>query len=346
VAGPADASLPARSDVDAVDDGRVLLVTGSAPLRQWWYPIAFAADIAPGPCARELLGEPIVVWRSAGAVRAAMDRCPHRWARLSAGTVLDDGTLACSYHGWRFDPAGRAALIPALGPGATVPGRACLDMRAAREAYGLVWVCLGSRPPRGGIPDLPEWGAEGWRTITVGAVPYQTAAPVVIDNNVDATHVAFVHRATFGADQDPRIEVASVERTELGLRQSSAMPVANRPGDADGTVRASVTEIWPPFVQISRFRFPDRLVHILFKACCPRRDGATDVFLTVIRNDTEADVAASEIVDFERRVEEEDARVLATVPPEFPLEATAQVHLRHDRAGVELRRLYARLVGG
>ena len=85
-------------------------------------------------------------------------------------------------------------------------------------------------------------------------------------------------------------------------------------------------------------------MHILFKACCPRQDAATDVFVTVIRNDSQADTAADEIIDFERRVEDEDARVLATVPPEFPLDVTAQVHLRHDRAGMELRRLYAQLL--
>jgi hypothetical protein len=257
--------------------------------------------------------------------------------------VLDDGTIECPYHGWRFAPSGRAAVIPQIEPGAALPSRACLDLLAVREEYGIVWVCPES-PPRGGIPDLPEWGAEGWRAIPVGPISYPCAAPVVVDNNLDAAHVAFVHRATFGAGQDPRIEVASVERTPFGLRQSSALPVANRPGSDDRTVRASVTEIWPPFVQISRFRFPDRLVHILFKACCPRQDAATDVFLTVLRNDTEADAAADEIVDFEQRVEQEDADMLAAVPAGLPLDVTAQVHLRHDRAGIELRRLYADLL--
>jgi phenylpropionate dioxygenase-like ring-hydroxylating dioxygenase large terminal subunit len=322
----------------------VLLVTEAAALRSWWYPVAFVSDVSTGPRAQELLGDAIVVWRSADGVRVAKDRCPHRWAQLSRGRVLNDGTLECPYHGWRFQPEGKAAVIPQLGSGAALPQRACLDMLAVHEAYGLVWVCLETTA-RGGIPELPEWEAEGCRALPVGVIPYRCAAPVVIDNNLDAAHVAFVHQATFGARQDPRIDVASIQRTEFGLRQSSIVPVANRPGSADPTVRTSVTEIWQPFVQISRFLFPDGLAHILFKACCPRSDSTTDVFVTVIRNDTETDAAADEITDFERRVEDEDARVLATVPPEFPLDVTAQVHLRHDRASIELRRIYAHLLG-
>jgi nitrite reductase/ring-hydroxylating ferredoxin subunit len=312
-------------------------------LRSWWYPVAFASDVSADPRAQEVLGEAIVVWRSADGIRVARDRCPHRWAQLSRGRVLDDGTLECPYHGWRFDSRGRAAVIPQLRSDAAVPSRACLAMLPVREAYGLVWACPGNEP-RGGIPELPEWGAEGWRIIPVGAISYRCAAPVVIDNNLDAAHIAFVHQTSFGAGQDPRIEAATVERTDFGLRQTGVVPVANRPGDDAGTLRASVTEIWPPFVQISRLRFPDGLVHILFKACCPRQDAATDVFLTVLRNDSEADASADGIIDFERRVEHEDARVLVTVPAEFPLDATAQVHLRHDRTSIELRRLYTRLL--
>lgn len=39
--------------------------------------------------------------------------CGHRLAPLSQGRIEpSDGTLQCSYHGWRFLGTGRAASIP------------------------------------------------------------------------------------------------------------------------------------------------------------------------------------------------------------------------------------------
>jgi len=49
-----------------------------------------------------LLGDNYVLWRGPeGSLVAAPDRCPHRQAPLSAGSVRD-GCLTCVYHGWVF----------------------------------------------------------------------------------------------------------------------------------------------------------------------------------------------------------------------------------------------------
>lgn len=53
-----------------------------------------------------VLGTELVVWRDGeGQWRVFDDACPHRKVALSEGRVEDDGTLACAYHGWRFDGA-------------------------------------------------------------------------------------------------------------------------------------------------------------------------------------------------------------------------------------------------
>jgi phenylpropionate dioxygenase-like ring-hydroxylating dioxygenase large terminal subunit len=104
-----------------------------------WYPVSLAVDLAPGEVTgTRLLGHDIVLWRdAAGQPHAWEDRCPHRGMRLSFGFVRD-GRLACLYHGWRYDSAGRCRAIPAhpeLSPPATirVPRHACA------EACGLIW---------------------------------------------------------------------------------------------------------------------------------------------------------------------------------------------------------------
>ena len=79
------------------------------------------------PARIEVDDEPYVVARVGGSVLVARDRCPHRGAPLSAGMV-EDGCLVCPYHGWRFGADGKVVEIPALGPGASLPPRAKLDL--------------------------------------------------------------------------------------------------------------------------------------------------------------------------------------------------------------------------
>eukprot|EP00803_Ostreobium_quekettii_P002806 evm.model.scf_4148.1 EVM.evm.TU.scf_4148.1 scf_4148:1158-1754(-) len=76
-----------------------------------WYPVApltwleeaqgdgFESGL-PEVQRMAILGRDIVVWKDGeGAWRAVEDRCPHRLAALSLGSVQEDGTLACRYHG-------------------------------------------------------------------------------------------------------------------------------------------------------------------------------------------------------------------------------------------------------
>lgn len=48
-------------------------------------------------------GKPICLVRHGNDVSAFLDECPHQGMPLSAGEVLEDGTLECAWHGARFD---------------------------------------------------------------------------------------------------------------------------------------------------------------------------------------------------------------------------------------------------
>jgi hypothetical protein len=55
-------------------------------LRGYWCAVAQSRDVAPGMLTVTVLGEPLVLWRTAdGALTAARDRCPHWAAPLSLG---------------------------------------------------------------------------------------------------------------------------------------------------------------------------------------------------------------------------------------------------------------------
>jgi phenylpropionate dioxygenase-like ring-hydroxylating dioxygenase large terminal subunit len=100
-------------------------------------------------------GEPWAVARLDGQLAAFADQCPHRLAPLSAGSVTVSpasgaARLACGYHGWQYDAAGRCDLIPSLGRAGEISKRARLRPAfGVTEAYGLVWLAPESPPARG-----------------------------------------------------------------------------------------------------------------------------------------------------------------------------------------------------
>jgi nitrite reductase/ring-hydroxylating ferredoxin subunit len=319
-----------------------MLLTREPALRRYWYPVTFTRSLDAGPLPRTVLGEDIVVWQTSEGVRAAVDRCPHRDAKLSKGWI-DGDRLVCPYHGWEFGGDGRLARVPQLDDDAPLPPKARLRSIPCLERYGWVWVCLEDEPI-GGLPEVPEWGADGWRVVPEYEWLFACSAAHLIENNIDPAHIAFVHRGTFGAGVDPRIDVPEVTRTDYGLRFHSVIPVASRPGESEGTVRISTTELWGPFTGIFRIEYPDGLVHIMMKACTPERDDHTRLLQQVVRNDAEADRPGADILAFDDKVEAEDKDILDGLPADYPLAPAAQLHTKVDRPALELRRFYRDLL--
>ena len=123
-----------------------------ASLDRCWYAVATSDGVALAPVAVEVLDRTYVLWRGADTrLIAAPDRCTHREARLSLGSV-EDGCLRCPYHGWGFGPEGRCVDVPSSGEGATIPPSSHLDTVRVAERYGLVWLCPSE--PTHPIPHL------------------------------------------------------------------------------------------------------------------------------------------------------------------------------------------------
>jgi phenylpropionate dioxygenase-like ring-hydroxylating dioxygenase large terminal subunit len=322
-----------------------MLLSAEPVFRRFWYPVALEAALDGGPVARRVLGTDLVLWRTGPAsVAAAVDRCPHRDARLSAGW-LNGCEIVCPYHGWTYGADGKSTHIPQLGAGSPLPPTARLASVASALRYGVAWVCL-EPPALAPLPAIPEYGRAGWRVIPEYEWEFDCSAAHLIENNFDPAHVAFVHRNTFGSTARPEVAVPEVEPAWYGLEVRTRVPVEGRHGQDGQTERITTSELHLPFLGLIRIGYQDGLVHLMFKGCCPVDDGKTRLVQFVVRNDTESDVPAADILAFDHRVEAEDQAVLATVPADLPLDLTANVHLRTDRTSIELRRLYRRLVGG
>jgi len=150
-----------------------------------WHAVARSRAIGTKPHRVVVDGQPLVIFRSRGGLACLTDRCPHRFAPLSLGRVVDD-TIACSYHGWRFDATGRCRAIPGLlepVPNIIVPPH------ELRDRNGLIFVSSGNArgEPYPGILS----GAGSVRHIVENRV--RSRLLDVAENILDATHTHFTH---------------------------------------------------------------------------------------------------------------------------------------------------------
>ncbi|HUD97427.1 MAG TPA: aromatic ring-hydroxylating dioxygenase subunit alpha, partial [Woeseiaceae bacterium] len=161
--------------------------------------MAHELEVKGGPLARTLLGERLVIYcDAAGQVVAAADRCPHREAPLSAGTVRD-GVLVCPYHGWSFGEQGRCVHIPSADPSMPIPRNGHLLRFRTEVRYGLVWVCLGNEP--GDLPLIGQDRDRTFRRINNPVERWRASAVRMTDNFLDIAHFPWVHSGTFGSRQ-------------------------------------------------------------------------------------------------------------------------------------------------
>lgn len=198
-----------------------------------WYVAAFAKDLTNAPLKVTMLGADLVLFRDAdGTPRCISNVCPHRGSSLADGVLYKDGTLACPFHGWRFNGGGECTLIPSRRDHAVqvVAPRARIDAYAAVERYGLIWVCLGDEPASASpIFDMPEWGSDKFRFTTneeIWQADYHTAK----FTNLDYVHLPVVHGILFQGNKNPiQAPEHHVTATEHGFQ--SVMRVNPAPSE-------------------------------------------------------------------------------------------------------------------
>lgn len=186
-------------------------------LRNCWYVVAWAKDLAPGQLMPVMtLGEPIVLFRKGdGEVVALTDRCPHRLAPLSKGRLEGD-YLRCMYHGLKFNTAGACVEIPGQ---EQISKAARVRKYPAVERHSWIWIWMGEEaaadadliPPAIGLDD-PNWLQRA------GQMDYRANYQLINDNLTDFSHLAYVHANSFGASEEWARTRPTVQRLERGIR--------------------------------------------------------------------------------------------------------------------------------
>ena len=131
----------------------------------FWYPVCLTDELTDdAPLRAQILNLRFAAFRDTeGRAHVLADTCVHRGGSLSKGTVVGD-CIACPYHGWQFDAAGKCMHIPVLGEDAKLPARAKVDSYPVIERYGIVFAFLGDLPAdeRPPLLEIAEWEQPGW----------------------------------------------------------------------------------------------------------------------------------------------------------------------------------------
>ncbi|KAF6253987.1 hypothetical protein COO60DRAFT_1703552 [Scenedesmus sp. NREL 46B-D3] len=228
-----------------------------------WYPVHVVAMAdASRPHAVQLLGKQLVLWRDGqGQWQCMEDACPHRLAPLSEGRIESDGTLQCSYHGWRFNSSGKCTEIPqAIDAKAKAvacsSSRSCVTAYPTQERFGLIWVWPSAAPaaarqagelrPAACLPVSQAlqdaWAAGNEPTWYRRVLPYSW--DVLVENLSDPSHLPFSHHRLF----------PGLSRAAGGPMPFS--PVAIPAGDSPEAAAARPKYAMPHQPPLAAFEYP------------------------------------------------------------------------------------------
>lgn len=311
--------------------------------RTAWHPVALSREIKMGDRqAVVVLGEEIVLWRGSGGLHAWQDLCVHRGVRLSLGTVVNNCTLRCAYHGWTYDETGQCVSMPAH-PSLKPPSKAKARVFACVERAGLVWVSLEGVEES--LPGLEEFSDPAFRAIPCGPYPSAAGAPRLIENFLDVAHLPIVHEGTLGvADQ--------AEILPYDVQWEDGRPVArdirifqpNPEGLQQAGQVAYEYGVLSPFTVYLRKRLSGGKCFTLLFAVSPVSETASVAYFTVFLNygDPAGD---TEIVAFQDRIFAQDQPIVSSQRPEkLPLDLAEELHLPSDRLAIAYRK-YIRGLG-
>jgi 5,5'-dehydrodivanillate O-demethylase oxygenase subunit len=175
---------------------RLTLVGPGTPMgaymRCFWQPVAAVGELANTPIkAVKLLGEKLALFRAGdGSYGLIAERCPHRGTSLACGMV-EDNTIVCAYHAWKFDKNGQCLETPAEPAASKLRVRIKIAGYPVQEMAGLLWAYLGAgEPPL--LPRFEHMVRDDWEwDVGISHMPCNWLQ--VAENTLDPLHIEYLH---------------------------------------------------------------------------------------------------------------------------------------------------------
>ena len=163
-----------------------------------WYVVMDSTQIRNKPVGVTRMGEKLVFWRDTqGTVVCLRDKCAHRGVELSKGKVVGDH-IQCPFHGLEYDSSGKVTIIPANGKNTPVPDRFHALSYPTYEAHSLIWIWWGENPPENLQPPQFFKDIDDRLSYSRTYDHWNAHYSRVIENQLDAAHLPFVHYNTIG----------------------------------------------------------------------------------------------------------------------------------------------------
>ena len=164
-----------------------------------WYAVLSSHKVRRGRViGARRFGENMVFFRDdEGVLGCVTDKCAHRGASLAKG-CMKDGNLQCPFHGIEYDMNGKCVHIPSEGR-ASVKDYSRFDLKhwAVQEVGGIVFLWHGDSEPAG-EPDVFDIVTDSSYTYDHTEDSWGVDYSRVIENQLDVSHLPFVHRTTIG----------------------------------------------------------------------------------------------------------------------------------------------------
>ncbi|HXQ49576.1 MAG TPA: aromatic ring-hydroxylating dioxygenase subunit alpha [Stellaceae bacterium] len=187
-------------------------------IRNAWYVAAWSDEVAGSPLARRICNEPIVLFRDgSGRAAALADRCCHRAAPLSEGTVVERG-IQCGYHGLIIAGDGRCVHVPGQ---TRIPDDARVRSYPVVEKNQFLWVWMGDAASADAnkIVDFPYHDNPGQWPNKHAVMPIKGNYMLMVDNLMDLTHLGYLHAKTVGGNPSAHVDAEmKTTRTANGLK--------------------------------------------------------------------------------------------------------------------------------
>ena len=318
-----------------------------------WYAAALPGELTDKPIARTICGHAVAMFRSASGQPIALDdRCPHRYAPLSAGRCEGEN-IVCPYHGIVFDKAGSCVRIPHQ---PTIPSKMHVRSYPLVERWGWAWIWMGDAAlaDENLIPPYEWFGSPEWKSF-YRYFHVKANWELCADNLLDLSHTPYVHPTTIGTpdmDKFP-LETWTEGNNVLSRRVMTQVvpgPFVAQWGNFEGKIDRVTTAEWRPAgniaVELVYLDAKTRIALRLTNPLTPETERTTHIWFTWSRNFGNDD--SDYVEKFEKQsasVQDEDNRILeiqqAVVDRGDPIPT---VPIKADSALLAARRTVQRLI--
>ena len=168
-------------------------------IKNKWYAVLSSHELKNGKIVgARRFGENLIFFRdSKGEIGCISSLCAHRGASLAKGCVTDDH-VRCPFHGIEYDLTGKCVYVPSEGRASAADySRFHMKHYATKEIGGIIFAWYGDGEPVG-EPDVFDVVKDTSYTYDHINDMWNVHYSRVIENQLDVSHLAFVHRTTIG----------------------------------------------------------------------------------------------------------------------------------------------------